>query len=290
MLELIIVNGLVYGGVYAILSVGFSIMFGVARLLNLAYTAYYMLCAFLIFIAMDILNLGLFPSAVISILTTCFLGMISYKLCLARIREHEITVLIISIALAILFQEIFLRIFGGHYRNIPPFFIGFLEFGGVRITYQHFIAIGTCPIILIAVWMLLTKTKLGITIRAVAQDREIANLMGISVDRIYVLTIVISLALAGIPSAIVVPIFMLHPYMWTSPLIIVLAAAVLGGLGSIKGSIIGAFILGFTEVAFITLVPGGSFLRGAVSLGVMIAVLIGRPEGLYGVIFEEERL
>jgi len=124
----------------------------------------------------------------------------------------------------------------------------------------------------------------------VAQDREIANLMGINVDRVYILTMVISVALAGIACAVVSPIFMVHPLMWVHSLIIVLAAAVLGGLGSIRGSVIAAFILAFTEVAVVTLVPGGSFLRGAVSLGVMIMVLIVKPEGLFGIVFEEERL
>jgi len=290
MIELIIINGLVYGGVYAVLTLGFSLVFGVAKLLNLAYTAYYMICGFIIFVLATILGVDLIPSIIVAILITCLLGMISYEVCLARVKEHEVTVLIISVALAILFQELFLLIFGGDYRRIPPFVTGFLEIAGVRVTYQHFIAIGICLITLISVGLLLSKTKLGYAIRAVAQDREIANLMGINVDRVYILTMVISVALAGIACAVVSPIFMVHPLMWVHSLIIVLAAAVLGGLGSIRGSVIAAFILAFTEVAVVTLVPGGSFLRGAVSLGVMIMVLIVKPEGLFGIVFEEERL
>ena len=112
----------------------------------------------------------------------------------------------------------------------------------------------------------------------------------INIDKIYILVMLISIALAGIASALVSPIFMVHPFMWMDSLIVVLAAAILGGLGSIKGSIIAAFILGFTEVAVVSLVPGGSFLRGAASLGIMILVLIIMPEGLFGTVFEEERL
>ena len=81
-----------------------------------------------------------------------------------------------------------------------------------------------------------------------------------------------------------------HPLMWLQPLVIVLSAVVLGGLGSIKGSVLAAFILGFAETIVVFLVPGGSFLRGAVSLSVMVVILLARPEGLFGIVFEEERL
>ncbi|MDY7036852.1 MAG: branched-chain amino acid ABC transporter permease, partial [Thermodesulfobacteriota bacterium] len=130
----------------------------------------------------------------------------------------------------------------------------------------------------------------GNAIRTVAEDREIANLMGINVTRIYLITMGISIALAGLGGAIVAPIYTVNPLMWMQPLIVVLASVVLGGLGSIKGSIIAAFVLGFAETAVVFLIPDGSFLRGAVSLTIMVVVLQLRPEGLYGVVFEEERL
>jgi branched-chain amino acid transport system permease protein len=195
----------------------------------------------------------------------------------------------VSIALAMLFQEVLLLIFGGNYRSTPTFITGFLEIAGVRVSYQHFIAIGTCLIILLGVWLLL-KTRLGNVIKAVAQDREVSNLMGINPDRICILIMAISVIIAGIASVVIGPIFMVHPLMWMNTLVVVMAAAVLGGLGSIKGSVIAALILGFTEVVIVNLIPGGSFLRGAGSLCVMIAVLIVKPEGLFGIIFEEERL
>jgi len=93
-----------------------------------------------------------------------------------------------------------------------------------------------------------------------------------------------------VAGAVVAPLYMVQPYMWMHPLIMVLAAVVLGGLGSAKGSVIAALILGFAETLVIFLVPGGSFLRGAISLCVMVVVLMLRPEGLFGVVFEEERL
>lgn len=290
MFEMILVNGLVSGGIYALLAVGFSLIFGVAKILNMAHTSFYMMAAFLIFIATTMLRFPLLPSASLAIIITYFIGVFFYRLLFDRIKEHETAVLIISVALAMIFQEVLLLAFGSHYRRVAPLVPGFAEIVGIRITHQHLFAIGASVALLIGMWILLSRTKLGSAIRAVAQDREIANLMGVNVSRICMITMGISAGLAGVAGAIIAPIFPVNPYMWVSPLVIVLAVVVLGGLGSIKGSIIGAFILGFTETAVIFLVPSGSFLRGAVSLTIMIIVLLIRPEGLFGVAFEEERL
>lgn len=290
MLIAILINGLLCGSIFAILAVGFSLVFGVAKILNLAHSAFYMLSAYIIFIATQMLGLPLLLSTLLAILITGIIGMVCYQLLFDRAKERETAVMIIAIALAIFFQEVLLLIFGGHQRRIPPFIPGFVEIGEVRFSYQHLIAIGVAVLVLLAIRLLLLMTKLGNAIRAVAQDREIANLMGINVNRIFMITMGLSSALAGIAGAVVGSIFMVNPLMWVQPLIIVLAAVVLGGMGSIKGSIIAAFILGFAETTVIFLAPGGSFLRGAVSLSIMVIVLLVRPEGLFGIVFEEERL
>jgi branched-chain amino acid transport system permease protein len=249
-----------------------------------------MLAAFFIFIATTMLGLPLLLSIVLSIAITGIVGIIYYKLCLDRIKEHIAGVIIISIAVAVLFQEILLIEFGAHFRRIPPFISGFVEIAGIRATYQQMIAIVASLVALVSVWLLLSMTRVGNAIRAVAEDRETANVMGIDVSRICVITIGISTVLAAVAGAVVAPIFIMHPLMWLPPLTTVVAVVVLGGLGSIKGSIIGAFILGFAEIAVVFLVPGGAFLRGAVAMSVMVVILLLRPEGLFGVVFEEERL
>lgn len=165
-----------------------------------------------------------------------------------------------------------------------------IEIAGVNVLYQHVFVVGTSIVTLLAIWILLSKTRLGKAIRAVDQDSEIANLMGIDVSKISMKIMGISSVLAGVAGVMVSPIVMVHPLMWLNPLVVVLSAVVLGGLGSVKGSVIGAFILGFAETLVIFIVPGGSFLKGAASLAVMVVVLLIRPEGLFGVIFEEERL
>jgi branched-chain amino acid transport system permease protein len=133
------------------------------------------------------------------------------------------------------------------------------------------------------------KTRLGLAIRSMAEDREVANLMGMNESLLAMITMGISVGLAGFTGAVLAPLTVLNPYMWMEPLIIMMAVVVLGGLGSIKGSFIAAYILGFTEALVVFLIPAGAFLKGSVALTIMILVLLIRPEGLFGVAFEEER-
>ena len=155
---------------------------------------------------------------------------------------------------------------------------------------QHWLILGVLFVALIILLAFLWRSRTGIAIRALSQDREIANLMGVNVRGMYLLVVAIAGAMAAIAGVMVAPMLVVAPDMWLHPLIIILAVVVLGGMGSIQGSICGAFILSSVESMVVFLVPGGAFLKGAVALVVMVGVLLTRPEGLFGIVFEEERL
>jgi len=144
-------------------------------------------------------------------------------------------------------------------------------------------------LVMAVLWVLLMRTKLGLAIRSTAQDREVANLMGINEARVAMMTMGLSVGLASFTGAIVVPLTILEPHMWGPPLVMMMAVVVLGGLGSLKGSFMGAYILGFAEALVVFLATMGAYLKGSVALSIMILVLLIRPEGLFGVSFEEER-
>lgn len=290
MFQTILINGIITAGVYALLASGFSLIFGLARIINLAQTAFYMLAAYFTFTLMTLLGLSVPISTIISVAMTILIGLAIYWLCIDRIREHETTVLLVTVALAMAFQECLFIKFGLYQRSSPAFVPGFWEVFGTRVSYQHLMALGIVTVVLLGVWVLLYRTRLGLATRAVAQDREIANLMGINVKMIYLTAFGMAVALAAIAGVVVAPIFSLDPFMWVHPLLMICAIVVLGGLGSIKGSMLGALILGFVETLVVFLVPMGSFIKTAVALMIMIIMLLIRPEGLFGVIFEEERL
>jgi branched-chain amino acid transport system permease protein len=289
MIQQIVITGLLDGSIFALLAIGFSLIFGVARVVNIAHTAFYMTAAYFIYIGCVKWGASPFVAIPTAVLATTVCGVICYRLFIKPIREHEAAVLIATIALAMIIQEIFLWRFGGSFLGVPPLAPGFVVIGGTKVTNQHLLALVTAVLVLAAIWALLMKTKFGLALRCTAQDREVANLMGINVDTQIMAAIAVSVALAALAGAIVVPLRTLYPHLWMHPLIMMLAIVVLGGLGSIKGSFIGAYIIGFTEAAVVFLVPKGSFLKDPVALSIMILVLVIRPEGLFGVVFEEER-
>jgi branched-chain amino acid transport system permease protein len=288
LLELLIV-GLVNSGIFALLAVGFSLVFGVARIVNIAHTAFYMLAAYFIYSLLNLAGLNFAAAVVLAVIAVTALGMVAYRLVIEPLRQHEAAVLIATIALALLFQEALLLAFGGHFRGNPTIVEGALAIAGVSVTYQQLLTLGIVGLVLVGTWLLLNHTRLGLAIRATANDLEAANLMGINVHRVAMLTMAVSVMLAAIAGAVVAPLTVVDPLMWLSPLVTILAIVVLGGLGSIKGSMVGAVIIGYVEALTVFLVPAGAFLKGAVALSIMVVVLLLRPEGLFGVAFEEER-
>lgn len=290
----IIVSGLISGSTYAILALGFSLIFGVAHIVNIAHTAFYMVASYMIY--SWLYKFGFHPmianpivAMLVATIVTAVLGVICYKFIIEGIREREAAVLIATIALAMVFQESMLLGFGGHYLSVKPLIKGYMKIAHVKIMYQQVITIIIAAVALAGVWTWLSKTRTGLAIRSTAQDREVANLMGMDESKIAVITMGVSVALAAFCGAIVVPLTVVTPFMWLHPLIMMMAAVVLGGMGSLKGSFVGAYILGFTEALVVFLLPGGAYLKVSVALLIMVLVLVVRPEGLYGVFFEEER-
>lgn len=289
MAQEIIISALINGSIYALLAIGFSLIFGVAKIVNIAHTAFYMIAAYGIHFFFKYAGMPVLAAMLLSIVVVTFLGILFYKYIISPIREQEAAVLIATIALAMVLQELILIFFRGHLRGTPPLISGFFVIGGMRIVSQQLLTFGMVLLTLAGTWWLLMKTNLGLAIRTTAQDREVANLMGMNVERIAMITMGVSIMLASVAGAVVAPVFVLYPLMWLTPLTMTMAIVVLGGLGSVKGSFFGAYILGLAEVLVVFLLPGGAYLKGSVALMVMITVLLIRPEGLFGVSFEEER-
>jgi branched-chain amino acid transport system permease protein len=285
----IIITTLINGSVYALLAIGFSLIFGVARIVNIAHTAFYMLAAYCIYFGTH--KLGLHPvlCMVAAIVLVTLFGLICYQLFIDPIREHEAAVLIGTIALAMAMQEVMMLIFSGDYLSAPSLVEGYVKVVGVKVAYQQMLTIVVALIILVGVWAFLKKTRVGLAVRSTAEDREVANLMGMNERRVAQITMAFSVGLAAFAGSVVAPLSVVNPHMWMHPLIMMMAVVVLGGLGSLKGSFVGAYILGFAEALVVFMIPLGAFLKGSVALSVMILVLLIRPEGLFGVAFEEER-
>jgi branched-chain amino acid transport system permease protein len=295
----ILISTVVHGSVYALLAVGFSLIFGVARMLNMAHTAFCVLAAYILYNLVSPvigIELGLVPAIIISIVAVSLIGMLLYRFVIDRVREHPGAVLLVTIALAIFIEQALTMRFLNRSASVNFFISGYTEIAGVRVLNQYLLILGVTVVLIVAVYLFLSKTKMGIAVRAVANDTEVANLMGMSPSRILMITMTIATALAAVAGVMIAPDGLFtSPVTWANTLLTVMVIVVIGGLGSIKGGIVGAVVVALVE-ALCVYDPlklfgyGASYLINSFVLLAMVIVLIARPAGLFGKVFEEEKL
>jgi branched-chain amino acid transport system permease protein len=277
----ILVYGAVQSGVYAMLALGFSLIFGVAGVVNLAHTAFYMAGAYLIYTCVSLLGMGLPAALVCSVIVVGLFGLAVQRFAIRPLIESEYSVMMITVAIAFLVQEAVTVIFGPADRNVKGFIDQKLEvFGVVDIDSQRMLTLGVATVLIVALWFFINKTKQGKAVIAVAQDREGALFVGIDPWKIYLRVMFISAVLAGIAGAFIAPTLGARPHMWEHPLVKCFAIVILGGLGSIEGTILAAIILGFCEVVVSFLIS--SYLGELVALIMILGVLMVKPAGLMG--------
>lgn len=278
MIELIkiIIFGAVVGGIWALVSSGFSLIFGVSRILNFAHGTFFVLSAYIAII----LSGNPVISSIIGVFIAGLMGLAVFLL-IKGIREHEVMVIIVTLAFALLFEQILLLKFGQHGMSLTPFLGGYLNIYGVKVTNVRLLSLIVAVLVLLALELFISRTKIGKMIFAVSEDTEAAMLLGINVDFIYAIVMFLSGILAGIAGIFYAQIFAISPQESLRALIYAFAIVILGGLGSLRGSIIASFIVGYVIVVTVTFL--GARWSEFVMLLTIIAVLIFKPTGLFGV-------
>jgi branched-chain amino acid transport system permease protein len=274
----IIIHGLILGGLYCLMSIGFSLISGVARVMNLAHGAFYMLTAYLIY---SMLSIGLGPAIIISLITTVIVSLVIYQLLIGPLREKGNRAAIVTLALALIFQESMKLIYGPEIKSTPNILTGVTLILGYRVTYQKLLVVIVSVILVLILLIFIKYTKQGKAIRAVAQNMEVARLVGINIKRTFMLSMGISALLAGLAAALFASLNYVSPISWTI-LFSSFPVIVLGGLGSIKGSFIAAFIIAFIEKTIEFTVVGAGYLVPTVTFAIMLLVLLIKPTGLFG--------
>lgn len=288
MFEEIIILGAFTSGTLALLAIGFSLIYGVAEVVNMAHGALFMLGAYLYFFFTAPppypLQLDVIPAIIIAVVVTAIIGAIIYRLTIDPIIEDLVATLVVTVGIAIIIQQLMLIQFSATFRGLPNLVEGNQVILGVTVSNSKILAFASSMLIFACLYAFIAKIKIGTAMRAVAQDREVAMLMGVNCERLCMLTMGISASIAAIAGILITTSTtgIAQPLMWQTPLYMSFAIVILGGLGSIKGSLIGAFIVGYTEIIFKYTVPGGSYLTGIVALAVMTSVLLIRPKGLFG--------
>jgi len=296
----IIVYGAVSGPLYALLALGFTLIYGVAGVVNMTHGALFMLGAYMFFAfgPLGFFQLEILPALILAAIFVGIVGSIIYALTVHPIVEDELAVLVVTVGVALILQQLiiigFNTAFKATYLAVPTItFAGlplYVTFMGVKLASSSLLVCGVSVALFSLVLIFISKAKIGRAMRAVAQDREAAMLMGINTTRLYMLTMAISASLAATAGIFIASSTTgtAEPSMWLHPLVISFAVVILGGLGSLKGTIVGAFIVGYAENAVVILNPLGSSLAGAVALAIMVLVLLIRPRGIFGKRIEME--
>ncbi|MEM0357076.1 MAG: branched-chain amino acid ABC transporter permease [Candidatus Bathyarchaeia archaeon] len=296
MLEVIIIEGLIIGLILALVALGFTLVYGISGIINLAHGAYFVIGAYIYEIIRQYLS-NIIPleyyylTPISSILITCaitsFIGSLFYRITCHHILGDEVAILIVSICSCIVFQQLIYISLGklnAFSFRIEPIFPGKIKLINIELFAGQTIAALVSFAAFAVLSILILKTKTGKAMRALSQDVEAAMLMGISVERLYTITAAISSGLASLGGIFYTAsiTFGVGSYMWLTALALSFTVVILGGLGSIKGSLLGGLILGLTQIATMKIIPGSGVLQDSIPFIVIIVILLVRPKGLFG--------
>ena len=278
-----LINGISLGSIYAIIALGYTMVYGIAKMLNFAHGDVIMIGCYVVFMTMSGMNMNPLLSVILAVVVCTVLGVIIEKVAYKPLRKASpLAVLITAIGVSYLLQNIALLIFGADtksFSSVVP--LQNIKIGGITITGVTVVAVLACIVIMIGLMIFIKKTKAGQAMLAVSEDKDAAQLMGVNVNGTISLTFAIGSGLAAIAGVLLCSAYpTLTPYTGAIPGIKAFTAAVFGGIGSIPGALIGGILLGIIEIlgkAYIS-----SQLSDAIVFAVLIIVLLVKPTGILG--------
>lgn len=275
-----LVNSLTLGSVYAVIAIGYTLVFGVLNIVNMAHGGIIMMGAYIGLLLVTMAGWGLFPALIVVMVGGAILGYLLEVLTLIPLRGKKAThlaPLICTIGVSIFLESAALLVFGPQTRAFPTDYNQLMDLGLFKISQIQIISMGTAIVLLT---LLLNKTRIGKAVRATAENIETASLLGIHTRRIINFTVMLASALGAVAGVLIALSFnALETTMGTSMGFKGLAVLIMGGLGNVGGAMAGGFILGVAEV--FSVAYGASSFRDAVAFGLIILILFIRPQGLF---------
>jgi branched-chain amino acid transport system permease protein len=280
LLPQVIINGVTLGTNYILMALGFTLIFGVLRIVNFAHGEFYMLGAFFVLTAIVKFEVNYLLAAIIAVLAIGLLGYLTEEVIFRRFRDKELEGMIIALGLSILLQNLGLVAWGPYDLSIPPVFTGVLKFGTFFYPMERLMVVLLSFLLMAGFYLFLKKTRLGLAIQAIAQDTEIARVQGMRINRLYPLAFAVGTGLAAAAGAVIGPLFQLNPWMGIMPQVKAFIVVILGGIGSIPGAFLGGLILGVAE-SFVSTYASKA-LADLLGFILVIGILLFRPSGLFG--------
>lgn len=278
-----LVNGISVGSIYALIALGYTMVYGIIKLINFAHGDVFMIGAFIGFYAISEWGMGFFPALLLSMVISAIFGVVIERIAYKRLRNAtRIAALITAIGVSLLIEygTIFFR--GADVAAYPETVKNTkIDILGVQISSQAILILSVSIVLMVLLQFIVHKTKIGKAMRAVSHDAEAARLMGINVDNTISATFAIGSALAGAAGVIFgVYYTKIDPFMGVIPGLKAFIAAVLGGIGSIPGAMVGGLVLGVVETVVSAI--GFSLWRDAAAFVILILILIFKPSGIFG--------
>jgi len=274
-----IINGIELGLIYALIAIGFSLIYGTAKIVFAAHGEIYMIGAMLTYYLFAVKGIPYFVSLIIVIISMGIFGLIADRLLFRRLHGKDLEMFMVSLGLVMIMSSVFLLIFGGAPKGVRTPFPGTMNLMGMSLAIDKLIVALISITIIVGLHFFFHKVKSGQGIRAYAQNPEAAALQGISMDRTVPLTFFVSLALAGAAGGLVAPLYFAQVFMGTSALTNTFMVVILGGIGSFPGAIVGGLFLGLLHSLGRIVMGEFSFL---LSFIVIIIFLVVKPTGFFG--------
>lgn len=276
------IYGIIQSGFFALSAVGLVLIFGVMRVVNFAHGELVMIGAYTVWLFHSQYNVSYGLTVILAIVLVMSIGLFMERVLFRPTMDDPLSGLICSIGVLFVLQVVATLIGGdGPSKQVPPPYQGtFVFWETFRIPYQRIFSLVVSAAVLIALWVLLSKTRIGWALRAVAQDREAANLQGININRISMIAIGIGAGLAGLAGALMAPLTNINPHMGHNIIITAFIVTIVGGVGSLSGAVLAAVLYALFHT-FVTVYYGGT-LATIAGLLIMVLVLIIKPTGLMG--------
>lgn len=276
----VVVNSLLISALYALVAIGFTLIFGVGGVLNLAHGATITVGAYAAAYATGAFDLGIGGGMVAAIFAAGAFAAILYRGMIRRVQDQPVMVMILTLVIAVAFEQLVLAIAGSQPKAIPPLVGGQIVFAGSRFQTNLLVVFVLSWALIGGLFLFVNHTMAGKAILATSMSHRGASLVGIDSDQVTLSTWVLAGALAGVAGLFLGSFQTASWDMGRTPLILSFAIVVLGGIGSIRGSVIGAYLIGFLEVFTTTVIDPR--LQGLAPLVVLVGVLLVKPEGLFG--------
>ena len=279
-----VINGIALGGMYAVLVLGFSVIWGVMGVINIAHGEFVMVGAYLAWLGSDLWGIDPFVSVPVVFVLMCGLGYVCQRVLVNRVidRSHLVS-LLVMFGVAIILQNILKLIFSADFRRADTALDGSWRVAdGVSIPVTKFWILVVALGVLGGLSALLSRTRLGKAIRAAAQNREAARIVGIDVKRVYAVTFALCIGITGLAGALVSPVLSVQPFQGPPLTLKAFAITAMAGLGSVRGALGGAMVLGLVEAGLAIYVDRiGTNLAVVASFVLLVVALVLRPQGLF---------